>query len=382
MSQKRSIFEEVSGDGAAKSAPGGGMIDAQPKGARRAIRIWLFILFAMVMAMIAVGGATRLTDSGLSITRWKPVSGALPPMNRADWQSEYDLYRQSPQFRLANPDMTLPQFKWIFWWEWGHRNLGRLIGLVWFIGLAAFWATRRIPPGWHGRLFSIGILGGLQGAIGWWMVSSGLVGQMTTVASYRLAIHLGIGFAILGVIAWFALQLGRSQAQLIQARRVGEPKLVALATITLALAFVQVLLGALTAGIDAGAAFPTWPSMNGEFVPSSSFDYTPLWRNFFENPGLVQFNHRMLGYTVFVIGLFTAFRGRRSSHQRTREIFALMGAMIVLQVVLGIATAVWFVHCWWLGLIHQIGAVITFTLILRARHAARYPQIRSIRETI
>ncbi|TMV93677.1 heme A synthase [Thioclava sp. BHET1] len=381
MSQKRNIFEEVGETSAStRAAPQGGMIDAKPRGARRSIRIWLFILFALVVAMIAVGGATRLTDSGLSITEWKPISGAIPPMNMMDWQAEFANYKQSPQFEYLNPNMTLSEFKGIFWWEWGHRQLGRTIGLVWFAGFVFFWLTKKIPPGWWGRLFSLGILGGLQGAIGWWMVASGLTGRMTSVASYRLATHLGLAFIILGLIAWFAFQLGRPQAQLLQARRLSEKRLTHLGTVMIGLVFVQILLGALTAGIDAGLAFPTWPSMNGQFLPSESFDFTPLWRNFFENPALVQFNHRMVAYLVFFIGLYSAWRARSSAHQSTRQAFAMMGAMIVVQLLLGITTALDLVHYWWLGSIHQLGAVVTWVLVIRARHMARFPMVRSIRE--
>lgn len=381
MSQKRSIFEEVGSEGATeRTAPQGGMIDAKPRGARRAIRLWLFVLFTLVVAMIAVGGATRLTDSGLSITEWKPISGAIPPLSAPDWQAEFDNYRASPQFKYMNPNMTLPEFKGIFWWEWGHRQLGRLVGMVWFVGFVGFWLTKKIPPGWTGRLFSLGVLGGLQGAIGWWMVSSGLVGRMTSVASYRLATHLGLAFIILGLIAWFAAQLSRPQSALLQARRLSEPRIGRIGSVLIGLVFVQILLGALTAGIDAGLAFPTWPSMNGQFLPSESFDYTPLWRNFFENPALVQFNHRMLGYLVFLTGLYAAWRARSSAHQRTREAFALAAAMILFQMILGITTALELVHYWELGLIHQFGAVVTWVLVIRARHHARYPIIRSIRE--
>ncbi|KEO56465.1 heme A synthase [Thioclava pacifica] len=381
MSQKRSIFEEVGTQGATTRAePAGGMIDAKPRGARKAIRLWLFVLFTLVVAMIAVGGATRLTDSGLSITEWKPISGAIPPMSDADWQAEFTNYKASPQFKYMNPDMTVSEFKGIFWWEWGHRQLGRFVGIVWFLGFLGFWLTKKIPPGWTGRLFSLGVLGGLQGAIGWWMVSSGLVGRMTSVASYRLATHLGLAFIILGLIAWFAVQLSRPQSELLQARRLAEPKLGRIGAVLIGLVFVQIILGALTAGIDAGLAFPTWPSMNGQFLPSESFDYTPLWRNFFENPALVQFNHRIVGYLVFLLGLYAAWRARSSAHQSTREAYALAAAMIFFQMILGITTALELVHYWWLGLIHQFGAVITWVLVIRARHTARYPVIRSIRE--
>ncbi|MBZ0124328.1 MAG: COX15/CtaA family protein, partial [Roseovarius sp.] len=230
MSGKRSVFEEVDEGASAPARPQGGMIDSGRRGARGAVRVWLVVLFAMVMVMIAVGGLTRLTDSGLSITEWRPVTGALPPMNEADWQDEFAKYRTIPQYELVNKGMTLAEFKFIYWWEWGHRQLGRAIGLVWALGFFGFLALRKMPPGWAGRLLLLGALGGAQGAIGWWMVASGLGGQMTAVASYRLATHLGLAFVILGFIAWYVFALGREERDLMQARRAQERRLFGMAT--------------------------------------------------------------------------------------------------------------------------------------------------------
>ena len=263
MSGKRSIFEDVGEGEAPKAAPTGGMIDARPRGARRAIRAWLMVLFALVVVMIAVGGLTRLTDSGLSITEWKPVTGALPPMSEAAWEEELEKYRQIPEYQLQNKGMSMSEFKRIYWWEWGHRQLGRVIGLVWAVGFAGFLVARKIPVGWSGRLLMLGVLGGAQGAIGWWMVSSGLEGEMLDVASYRLATHLGLAFVILGFIAWYVMLLGREERDLMQARRAGEAKLFGLATGWLHFAFLQILIGALVAGIDAGRSFTDWPLMAG-----------------------------------------------------------------------------------------------------------------------
>ncbi|MCB1374948.1 MAG: COX15/CtaA family protein, partial [Rhodobacteraceae bacterium] len=215
MTKPRSIFEDV-GDAAPAPAP---VAARRPQYARRGIALWLSLIFLLVVAMIVVGGMTRLTDSGLSITEWRPVTGAVPPLDAAAWEAEFEKYRATPQFEILNRDMELAEFKAIYWWEWGHRQLGRLIGAVWALGFLWFWLRRRIPPGWTGRLLVPGILGGLQGAIGWWMVSSGLTGTMTSVASWRLAVHLGLAFLILGLIAWYVLRLGRSEAELIQARR-------------------------------------------------------------------------------------------------------------------------------------------------------------------
>lgn len=385
MAGKRSIFEEVgSAEAAQRPKAQGGVIDTRPKGARAAIRAWLIVLFVMVMAMIVVGGLTRLTDSGLSITEWRPVTGALPPMNEADWLSEFEKYRASPQYQLMNAGMEMSAFKVIYWWEWGHRQLGRAVGLVWAAGFLFFWATKRIPPGWTGRLLLLGGLGGLQGAIGWWMVASGLTGSMTSVASYRLATHLGLAFVILGIIAWFVFLLGRSEAALLQARRAREGKLFSLSTGLMHFAFLQIILGALVAGIDAGRAFPTWPDMNGQFFPADAFYVAdgqggslPIWHAFFENAGLVQFMHRMAGYGLFAFGVVVWLRGRKSSHAVTRTAFHMVMGMMVLQVALGI-WAVLTAAQLHVAITHQLGAVILWVLIIRARYLSQYPLAGSI----
>ncbi|HAV09810.1 MAG TPA: heme A synthase [Rhodobacteraceae bacterium] len=391
MVAKRSIFEEVGKNTAPqatapKGAAAGGVIDAgRRKGARGAIRVWLMILFAMVMAMIVVGGLTRLTDSGLSITEWRPVTGAMPPMSEAAWTQEFEKYRAIPEYQLQNKGMSLAEFQFIYWWEWGHRQLGRTIGLVWALGFFGFLATRSIPAGWTGRLLLIGALGGLQGAIGWWMVSSGLSGDRLDVASYRLATHLGLAFVILGFIAWYVYLLDRDERALMQARRNREEKLFRMSTGLMHFAFLQILLGALVAGIDAGRAFPTWPSMNGEFFPSNAFyvpngagGSLPIWHAFFENPGLVQFMHRLSGYGLFAFGAVTYLRARRSPNRETRSAFTLMFGAMTGQVVLGIFTVLT-VARWEVAIAHQLLAVLLWALILYARHTAAYPKPQSLR---
>ena len=379
---KRPVFQEVL-DPAAPSRPvtTTGMIDAAPRGARRAIRVWLMVLFVMVLAMIALGGATRLTGSGLSITEWAPVTGTIPPLNEADWQSEFEAYKQIPQYVEVNPDMDMAGFKQIYLWEWAHRLLGRLIGLVWAAGFVFFLATKRIPTGWTPRLLGLGALGGLQGAIGWWMVSSGLVEGMTRVASYRLATHLGLAFVILGLITWYVLLLGRSEAELLRARRAGEPKLFSMSTGLMHLAFVQILIGALVAGIDAGRTYTGWPTMGGEWIPAAIWDPALGWRNLFENPALVQFVHRMVGYLLAIFAVVVWSRARRSPHPVTRGAFTVMLAAVAAQVGLGIMNVI---HASPLGLAlsHQVGAVVLFALIIRARHHARFPHETSVRGTI
>lgn len=380
MAKTRAIFEEV--EAKAPEPPRGGGIDGRGKGARRGIRAWLVGIFLLIVVMIAVGGLTRLTDSGLSITEWKPVTGAIPPLNEADWAVEFAKYQASPQYLLMNSHMTLDAFKGIFWWEWGHRQLGRLIGLVWALGFVGFWAAGKIPVGWTGRLFGVGALIGVQGALGWWMVSSGLVGSMISVASYRLATHLGMAFVILGLVAWYALLLGRSEAELLQARRAGSRKLFGMTTGLMHFAFLQIVLGALVAGIDAGRYFPTWPDMNGQFFPADAF-YLPdggaVWQAFFENAGLVQFMHRMAGYLLVIYGFVVWLRARKASQPSTRMAYHLVVLMLLAQMTLGIYTALSAaqVH---LAITHQIGAVLLWVLILRARHLAAYPLAGSIRK--
>lgn len=378
---RRPVFQEVTETAPRATAPAGGMIDAAPKGARAAIRIWLIVLFVLVVAMIALGGATRLTGSGLSITEWKPLTGAIPPMDAAAWQAEFDKYKLIPQFRLENPDMDLAGFKQIYWWEWSHRLLGRLVGLIWGAGFLFFWATKRVPAGWTPRLLGLGILGGAQGAIGWWMVHSGLGGEMVRVASYRLAIHLGLAFTLLGLIAWYALSLGRSEADLMRARRAGEGKLFSMTTGLMHLAFVQILIGALVAGIDAGRMYTGWPRMGGEWIPAAIWDPALGWRNFFENPALVQFTHRMVGYLLAIFAVVVWARARRSPHPVTRGAYTVMLAAVALQIGLGIVNVTYAspLHA---ALTHQLGAVLLFTLIIRARHHARYPFETSVRGTV
>ena len=272
----------------------------------------------------------------------------------------------------------MSEFKVIYWWEWGHRQLGRVIGLVWAVGMVYFLAAKKIPNGWTGRLVFIGALGGLQGAIGWWMVSSGLREGMLDVASYRLATHLGLAFVIFGFIAWYISALSRSQADLLQARRGGDASLAGLSTVLVGFAFLQIILGALVAGIDAGRAYPDWPLMAGGFCPPEPFGLQPVWRNFFEDAGLVQFMHRMAGYGLFAYGIFVWSRARRSANGHTRFAFNAVLAVMLLQMVLGIITVIYSAP-WQIAIVHQLGAVVLWALILRGRFLAQYPLPQSVR---
>jgi cytochrome c oxidase assembly protein subunit 15 len=374
MTKRRSIFEDVGPGGPAPAAPASAR-RREPE--RAAIAAWLSVLFALVVAMIAVGGLTRLADAGLAITEWRPVTGALPPLDAAAWEAEFARYRETPQHALVNPDMTLAEFRRIYWWEWGHRQLGRAIGVVWGAGFLWFLVRRRIPPGWTPRLLGLGLLGGLQGAVGWWMVASGLAPDMVAVASHRLAVHLGLAFVILGLIAWWVMKLRQSEADLLQARRQRDAGLMAWGAVLVAVAFVQVLLGALVAGIDAGRSFPEWPLMAGAVFPPGAFELEPVWRNFSENAGLVQFDHRVLGYLLAALGVVAWLRARRSPLGHVRGAFDAMLAMLAVQVGLGIVTVITAAP-WQVAIVHQLGAVALFVAILNARFAALYPRAERI----
>ena len=381
MSTKRSIFEEVgSADKAPVAKPG--LIDKGRGGARGGIRIWLMILFGLVVLMIAVGGLTRLTDSGLSITEWRPFTGAIPPLNAADWQSEFAKYQEIDEFRIQNQWMQLSDFKVIYWWEWGHRQLGRVVGLVWAIGFFCFLLRRQIPTGWTPRLLFIGALGGMQGAIGWWMVSSGVTSgeSMVDVASYRLAMHLGLAFVILGFISWYMMMLSRPERALMQARRGKEAKLFGLSTGLLHFAFLQILIGALVAGIDAGRSYTDWPLMGGQIFPASAFMLEPWWRNIFESPGLVQFVHRVVGYVLLAFAVVVWLKGRKSAHPKTQRAFSLAFGVLCAQIVLGIVTVLYAAPVQ-IAIVHQLLAVLLWVLILRARFLSAYPMTTSIRGT-
>jgi cytochrome c oxidase assembly protein subunit 15 len=336
------------------------------------------VLFALVVAMIVIGGLTRLTDSGLSITEWDLVTGALPPLSAEHWQSEFDLYRASPQYELMNRGMTLQEFQFIYWWEWGHRFLGRVVGLVFIAGFLGFLLSKRMPQSSTRSTLLIGALIGLQGAVGWWMVHSGLQDGMTAVASYRLATHLGLAFVILGLIVWQVNMLARRETELLTARRQAEPRLFSGATGLMHLLFLQIVLGALVAGIDAGRAYPTWPDMAGGFLPPEPLEIVPVWRNFFENAGLVQFIHRMTGYAFAVLAVVVWLRARKSPHPKTRRAFDWVLGAMVIQIALGIWAVLSSAQLH-VAITHQAGAVLLWVLVIRGRFLSRHPVAVTIR---
>ena len=324
---------------------------------RQVIAWWLFGVAALVFIMVVVGGLTRLTESGLSITEWKPVTGALPPMSEEHWQEEFDLYRQIPQYQLINKGMTLAEFKEIYWWEWSHRLLGRLIGLAFFIPFVLFALTRRIERSMLPRLIFLFVLGGMQGALGWWMVKSGLVDR-TEVSQYRLAAHLGLATLIYGALIWTALDMwhGRSTRFLTGLSKA------ALALI--ALVFLQTILGAFVAGIRAGLIYNTWPLMAGALIPDGLLAMKPVWHNFFESHLTVQFQHRMTAYLLLAMTAWHAWRARKTEAAGTAN---LLFAAVVAQAALGIWTLLWVVPIP-LGAAHQGGAMLVFGIAVWHAH--------------
>jgi cytochrome c oxidase assembly protein subunit 15 len=302
-----------------------------------AVRRWLFAVAGLIALMVLVGGATRLTESGLSITEWKPITGVLPPLSAQAWAEAFEKYKQIPQYAQMFPDMDLSRFQTIYLWEWAHRLLGRLIGLVFALPLAFFWVKGLVTGALRGKLLFILALGALQGFVGWWMVSSGLSAR-TEVAQERLAIHLLLACVTLAAILWTAEGLRPNFRDPMGKDAWGFRFE---AGLLLALVFAQIGLGALVAGTRAGLAYNTWPLMDGRFIPPSQdlFSLTPLWANFLDNVLTVQFQHRMAAYLVLLLGLFHAFHISRERLARRAVRRALALALLILaQAGLGVAT--------------------------------------------
>lgn len=304
----------------------------------RWITIWLVMCLLMVALMVIVGGLTRLTESGLSIVEWKPISGTLPPLDDAAWQEAFQKYQQTPEYQHVNKGMSLAEFKNIFWLEYLHRLLGRLIGLVWFLPLAFFYVTHQLPKSSALRLLGIFLLGGVQGAVGWYMVKSGLADD-PRVSPYRLALHLALAFLIFALILRTLLGMIWPHTPPVQA----VPRCVKTgANILLVLVFLQIVLGALVAGNDAGLIYNTFPLMDGRWIPAELSAFPITVRSFFEQVTLVQFNHRIGAYIVTLYMFFYWFYAFRYATQPTmlRAAFYLLPAIVMAQVVLGIKTLV------------------------------------------
>jgi heme a synthase len=344
---------------------------ALPRNAR-AVRVWLLLVAALMLATLIVGGATRLTESGLSIVEWRPVTGVVPPLDEAQWQAELAKYQTIPQYRERNPGMSLHDFKTIYWWEWSHRLLARLIGIAFLLPFLWFLRRGEIEPRLRARLWTIFGLGAALGAVGWWMVSSGLADRVS-VSQYRLGFHLTLACVIYALVLWTAQELAPRDRLMAPAR------IRASAVALLVLVLVQIYLGALVAGLRAGRSYDTWPLIDGSIVPDASrlFFEQPLWRNFFENPLTVQLDHRMVGCALFLGALLHAVDVARTARGGAALAGALaLAAAISAQAAIGVLTLVYQVPMA-LALGHQAMAIASLTIAvvhaqrLERRHAER-----------
>lgn len=342
-----------------------------------AVRLWLWILAALVFSMVVVGGATRLTESGLSITEWKPVSGVLPPLSAADWAEAFDKYKQIPQYAKMNAGMTLDSFKTIFLWEWSHRLLGRFLGFALLVPMVWFWLRGQLSAYLKPRLIAILALGGFQGFVGWWMVKSGLVDRVE-VSQYRLATHLLLASITFAALIWLAVGSSPSKSEALMPAQ-SRMKISALALMSLA--FLQIGMGALVAGLRAGLTYNTWPLMDGRLVPPVS-DLTsvqPLWRNLFENITTVQFDHRLGAYVLLVFALWhalDAFVARPRSQTSIRAV--AVAGLVAGQAAIGIVTLVLMVPIW-AGILHQAFAMLVLaTIVLHFRRTGEACSLGSV----
>ena len=338
----------------------------------RAVRLWLLGVAALIFLTLVVGGATRLTESGLSIVEWKPVAGILPPLAQSEWETEFEKYQAIPQYRELNRGMNLDQFKVIYWWEWAHRLLARLIGAAFLLPLLFFLWRGWIERGLQLRLWLIFALGAFQGLVGWWMVASGLAVGVS-VSQYRLAFHLTLACAIYAAVLWTAQRIApRASSESAPRLRFG-----ALAIFMLVL--LQIYLGALVAGLHAGLTYNTWPLIDGAFVPDAArlWFATPAWRNLFENTLTVQFDHRMMAYAIWLLAVLHAVDAWRLRQQAGSA--ALLAAAVTLQAILGIATLLYQAPLP-LALAHQMLAIVVFTIaIVHAERLSRFGTFRIAR---
>jgi cytochrome c oxidase assembly protein subunit 15 len=333
----------------------------------RAISQWLLLCLFLIFAMVILGGVTRLTGSGLSMVNWHPIHGVLPPLNAEQWAEEFGNYQQSPEFQKINRGMNVEKFKSIFWFEYSHRLLGRLIGLVFLLPFMYFWWRNKIKPGLTPRLMIMFALGGLQGLLGWYMVKSGLVSN-PHVSQYRLTAHLLSAILIYGYILWTILDLNQnSPYQVMHQSTVAVWRKMSLGLITLLL--ITIVSGGFVAGLKAGVIFNTFPLMGGEWIPEGLTALSPWYLNLFENMVTVQFGHRLLAITTGLLLLGWYIQGRvRFEDSVIKRSFKLVAMMVIIQVVLGISTLLMQVPVW-LGAMHQAGALLLFSVMLMNVHA-------------
>jgi heme a synthase len=333
---------------------------------QQAIAWWLFVCCALVFAMVVLGGATRLTHSGLSIVEWQPIVGTVPPLSNAQWEEAFAKYRETPQYAQVNAGMSLQDFKGIFWLEYFHRLLGRLIGVAFLVPFLYFLARKRIHGALAWKLGAIFLLGGLQGVVGWYMVKSGLVDD-PRVSQYRLALHLSLAFAIYAAMLWAALDLRAGGRQ--SPTFPGADALRRLALVVTVFVSLMVVTGAFVAGIRAGLAYNTFPLMNGRVVPPEIFMLEPWWKNFFNNMATVQFDHRAIAWLLAVsVPMLWVKTLRSGAPAPVRLLSHALLASLVLQIALGITTLLLAVPVV-LGVAHQGGAVVVFTVALALNHA-------------
>ena len=336
---------------------------------RKRIAIWLLVVCGMIFAMVVLGGVTRLTESGLSMVNWNPVSGVIPPMTQEAWQKEFTAYQAYPEYQKKNRGMTLDQFKRIFWFEYSHRLLGRLIGAAFLLPMIYFWATGQVERRLKPKLVVGFVLGGLQGLLGWYMVKSGLVSN-PDVSPYRLTAHLGLAFIVYAYLFWLAMDL-------LMGREREWSRLAKWAVALCGLIYFQILLGGLVAGTNAGFVYNTWPEMDGGFIPKGILFMDPWYLNFFANDATIQFQHRMVAYLV-VISVFALYANARWSAPAKHAPLALnlLGGMVIAQAALGILTLLLVVPVD-VAAAHQAGALLLFTASLFAAHriAAEAPRV-------
>jgi cytochrome c oxidase assembly protein subunit 15 len=337
----------------------------------RAVRLWLLATAAMIFLTLAVGGATRLTVSGLSIVEWKPITGVLPPLGEAAWQAEFKKYQAIPQYRELNRGMSLSQFKVIYWWEWTHRLLARTTGAVFLLPFLYYLWRGAIPPPLRSRLWIIFAAGAFLGVVGWWMVASGLSGTLTKVSQYRLAFHLTLACAIYAAVLWTAEGIAPRPPS-------DAPRRLRLSAMAIAaLLLVQIYLGALVAGLDAALKYNTWPRIDGAFMPALDrlLFIKPIWRNLFENDLTVQFNHRMLADAIWllaVVHFYDMWRQRRDMRGAT-----ILASAVTLQAALGIFTLLYQAPVL-LALAHQIFAIVVLTIaVVHAEGLTRRGELQS-----
>jgi len=335
--------------------------------APRSVILWLFAVAAMIFAMAVIGAITRLTESGLSIMEWAPFSGALPPLSEAEWQRLFELYRQIPEYQLENAGMTLAEFRTIFWWEWIHRFWGRLIGVVFLVPFLWFLLRRRLPDWFKPHGWALLLLGGAQGALGWFMVTSGFA-LRTDVSQYRLAAHLGLALALYGYVLWLAFRMAWPAPPAAPQSRGLRGGLKGL----LHLLILTILSGAFVAGLNAGLTYNTWPLMDGRLVPDGYWFQDPWYLNPFENIAAVQFNHRLLTALVAILAVALWIRSwRLDLPAGARRALAALGLLVVLQFALGIVTLLAAVPVA-LGALHQAGAILVLTATLWALYLVRH----------